>query len=270
MRDESGAQRVAPDGSSLGIMPADSGGVATPPRAPGHDRPPAALLSAAGYDRPSATPRAPDHDVPLAVQSRAPGHDRPRAAHMVPDHDWSCAAPRAPGHDRPPAALLSAPGHDRPSATPRAPDHDVPLTGTAGAPGYDRPRAAHAPASAPDCPHVTPPAPPGHDCSRRAPAGAGPRPTSVTPPTPAAQGLYDRTFTAEEVQQFIQADGAPLLDQLAAVGRAVDVLQRTLKARQALAPDAPPALAQLLDEAAAFIEDVPAPAGPHASTEHDP
>ena len=114
--------------------------------------------------------------------------------------------------------------------------------------------------------------------------------------------MYDRLFTADEVQALMQAATAPALDaeirvlqvlirrvlalgldpapppgrrrggagrrwqrtmllqQIAAVGRAADVLQRLLKAQQALAADSPSELYQLLDEAAKYMEDPPLPA----------
>ena len=108
--------------------------------------------------------------------------------------------------------------------------------------------------------------------------------------------MYDRLFTADEVQALLQAATAPVLDaeirvlqvlirrvlaispdqsqsrsrrrggagrrwqrtvllqQIAAVGRAADVLQRMLKTQQALAKDSPSELYQLLDEAAKYME----------------
>ena len=48
---------------------------------------------------------------------------------------------------------------------------------------------------------------------------------------------------------------AVLFRQIAAIGRACDVLQRMLKAQQALAKDSPSELYQLLDEAAKYMED---------------
>ena len=109
--------------------------------------------------------------------------------------------------------------------------------------------------------------------------------------------MYDRLFTADEVQALMQAATAPALDaeirvlqvlirrvlalgldpapppgrrrggagrrwqrtvllqQIAAVGRAADVLQRLLKTQQALAKDSPSELYQLLDEAAKYMDD---------------
>ena len=245
MRDKSGAQR-APAGSSLGITPADNGGAATTPRAPGHERPPAAQR-AAGHDRLSAASGAPGPDVPLATTAGAPGHDCLSAAPLVPDHNRS-------------GATLAA-------------------------------------ASVPDHSHASPPPASGHDRSRREPAAAGSPPASVTHPTTLEETLYDRLFTADEVQALVQAATAPVLDgeirvlqvlirrvlairpdqsqsrsrrrggagrrwqrtvllqQIAAIGRAADVLQRMLKTQQVLAKDSPSELYQLLDEAAQYMDD---------------
>ena len=46
-----------------------------------------------------------------------------------------------------------------------------------------------------------------------------------------------------------------LFRQIAAIGRAADVLQRLLKTQQALAADSPSELYQLLDEAAKYMDD---------------
>ena len=108
--------------------------------------------------------------------------------------------------------------------------------------------------------------------------------------------MYDRLFTAEEVQALEPAASAPVLDgeirvlqvliwrvlairpdraqprgrrrggaarrwqrtvlfqQIAAIGRACDILQRMLKTQRALGPDAASELDQLLDEAARHME----------------
>ena len=171
------------------------------------------------------------------------------------------------------AAQPPALGYDRPYATP-----------SPSAPEYDHPGASYAAAPAHDRPHVTHPTPPGHTQA------------SVTDPTAPDQGLYDRTFTKEEVQRLVDAATAPLLDEevrllqilirrfvalgydppppqgqptvrqqqraaliekITVVGRAVDVLQRTLKTRQVLAADSPNELYQLLDEAAKYMNDPP-------------
>ena len=46
-----------------------------------------------------------------------------------------------------------------------------------------------------------------------------------------------------------------LFQQIAAIGRACDILQRLLKTQQALAKDSPSELYQLLDEAAKYMDD---------------
>ena len=46
-----------------------------------------------------------------------------------------------------------------------------------------------------------------------------------------------------------------LLQQITAIGRACDVLQRLLKTQRALGPDAASELNQLLDEAAKYMDD---------------
>ncbi len=283
MRDKSGAQRALA-GSGLGSTPANSGGAATMPRAPGHERPSAAPR-AAGHGRLSAALQAPGPDVLLATTAGAPGQDR------------LSAAQQAPGPDVPFATMAKAPRHDRLSAAPPVPEHNC-----SG--------AAIAAVSVPDHSHVSPPPASGHDCSRRVPVAAGPPPASVTHPTTLEETVYDRTCTKEEVQRLVQAATAPLLDEelrllqvliqrvvatgydptpppgrqqdaptvrqrqraallekLAVVGRAVDVLQRTLKTRQALASDSASALFQLLDEAAKYMED-PLPPADQLADEH--
>ena len=128
MQDLPGAPGTARQGRTRTLVSTNRGGVATQPRAPGHERPPAAQR-AAGHGRLSAALRAPGADVPLAMTAGAPGQ-----------HCLS-AAPRAPGHERPLAAQRAA-GRDRLSAALRAPGADVPLATTARAPGQHRLRAA--------------------------------------------------------------------------------------------------------------------------------
>ncbi len=138
-----GAPGTARQGPTRIIMLVNDGGVATQPRAPGHDRPRAASSDAARHGRPRATPRAPGADVPPAIAAGAPGQHRLRAVPQVLDHARSDARhQRAPGHDRPLAASSDVERHDRPRATLRAPGADVPLATTAGAPGQHRLRAA--------------------------------------------------------------------------------------------------------------------------------
>ena len=263
MHDESGAPRAL-DGSSRSIMLADSGGVAAQP-------------PALGYDHPDATPSppVPEHDRPGTTPSPpVPEHDRPGTtpSSPVPRHDCPGTTPSPP-----------VPEHDRPGATPSSPvpEHDRPGACCATAPGHDRP-------------HVTHPTPPGHTpASITDPPAPGHDHPPVTQPTAPDQGLYGRTFTKEEVQRLVEATTVPLLDEevrllqvlirrfvalgydptppqdqptvrqqqraaliekIAVVGRAVDVLQRTLKTRQVLAADSPSELIQMLDEAARHME----------------
>ncbi len=178
MRDKSGAQR-APAGSGLGSTPANSGGAATTPRAPGHERPSAAP-HAAGHGRLSAASTAPGYDVPRATAVRAPGHDR------------LSAAQQAPGPDVPLATPARALRHDRLSAAPPVPEHN-------------RSGAARAAASVPDHSPVSPPLASGHDRSRRGPVVAGSPPASVTHPTTLEETVYDRLFTADVLQCLLKA-----------------------------------------------------------------
>ena len=271
MRDKSGAQRV-PAGSSLGILPANSGGVATQQRAPGHERPRTASSDAAWHGRLSAASTAPGYDVPRSITVRAPGHD------------CQSAAPRAPGLDAPLASTARTPRHDRLSAAHPAPDHN-------------RSGATLAAVSVPDHSHVSPLPASGYDRSRRVPLAAGSPSASVTHPATLEETVYDRIVTKQDVQRLVQAATAPLLDEevrllqvliqrvvatgydptpphgqrraaptvrrrqraalienITVVCRAVDVLQRTLKTRQALASDSASVLFQLLDEAAKYLE----------------
>ena len=236
MRDKSGAH-VAPAGSGLGILPANSGGVATQQRAPGHERPRTASSDAARHGRLSAASTAPGYAVPRAITVRAPGHDCQSAAHRAHDHFRSRPAPRAPGqhrlsavpaapdHNRSAARHQRAPGHERPrtassdtarhgrlSAASTAPGHAVPLATLAGAPGHGRLRAGLATASVPDHSPVSPPPALDHDCSRRVPVTAGSPSASVTHPTTLEETVYDRIVTKQDVQRLEQAATAPLLD----------------------------------------------------------
>ena len=132
MRDDAGAPPVTPVGSRLGITPASTGGLATPP--------------------------APDHHVPAARSAAAPRADRLCAAHL------------APGPDRPSDEPPRPPEQDRPSAASWAPDQHVPAAPTATAPGVDRLRAAHL-APGPDRPSDEPPRPPEQDRPSAPPRG---------------------------------------------------------------------------------------------------
>ena len=128
MQDHPGAPGTARQGPTRTIMLVNSGGNATQPRAPGHERPLTAQR-AARHGRLSADSGAPSADVPLATAAGAPGQY------------CLSAALRAPGHGRPLAAQRAA-GHDRLSAELPAPGADVPLATTAGAPGQHRLSAA--------------------------------------------------------------------------------------------------------------------------------
>ncbi len=215
MQDKSGAH-VAPDGSSRSIMPADSGGVATQPRAPGHDRRCASPATLPAHDRPHVTPSPP------------PGHDCSR---------------RVPTGAKPRPTSVTHP------TTPDQGLYDWTFT-TA-----EVQRLAQA-ATAPVL-----------DAKVRLLQVLIQR-VVATDPDSARPRPWRRGGAAGRRRQR-----AVRLEKLAAVGRAVDVLQRTLKTRQALAADSPSELYQLLDEAAAYMEDAPAPAdhgGQSASEEHDP
>ena len=134
MRDDAGAPPVTPVGSRLGITPASTGGLATPP--------------------------APDHHVPAARSAAAPRADRLCAAHL------------APGPDRPFDEPPRPPEQGRPCAASWAPDQHVPVAPTAPAPGVDRLRAAHL-APGPDRPFDEPPRPPGAGPTERRLVGTG-------------------------------------------------------------------------------------------------
>ena len=184
MRDMSNAL-VARTGSGLGILPANSGGIATQQRAPGHERPPAAQR-AAGHGRLSAASTAPGSDVPRATTARAPGHD------------CQSAAPRAPGSDVLLATTASASRHDRLSAAHPVSDHN-------------RSDATLAAAAAPDHFPVSLPPALGHDRSRRVPLAAGSPSASFTHPTTLEETVYDRMFTAVELQALAPTSDTPVL-----------------------------------------------------------
>ena len=275
MRDRSSAH-AAQAGSGLGILPANSGGLATQQRAPGHERPRPASADAARHGRLSAASTAPGADVPRATTARAPGQY------------CQSAAPRAPGSDVPLAITARVPRHDRLSAAQPVPEHN-------------RSGATLAAASVPDHSPVSLPPAAGHDRSRRAPVAAGSPSASVTHPTTLEETVYDRMFTAAELQALVPTSGTPvlaaevrllqmliyrlvalqpdraqprnrrrggagrrrqrtvLLQQIAAIGRACDVLQRLLKTQRVLGPDAASELDQLFEEAEKYIKDPPHP-----------
>ena len=103
MQDHPGAPGTARQESTRTIVSTYDGGTATQPRAPGHERPHAALC-AARHGRLSAASTAPGADIPPATAAGAPGQY------------CQSAAPRAPGHGRPLAIMAGVFGHDRLSA----------------------------------------------------------------------------------------------------------------------------------------------------------
>ena len=107
MQDHPGAPGTARQESTRTTVSTYDGGNATQPRAPGHERPRAALR-AARHGRLSAASTAPGADVPLASTARAPGQY------------CQSAALRAPGHGRPLATTAGVLFHDRLSAAPIA------------------------------------------------------------------------------------------------------------------------------------------------------
>ena len=106
-------------------MLVNHGGTATQPRAPGHERPFAALR-AAKHGRLSAATRAPGANIPPATAAGAPGQY------------CQSAAPRAPGHGRPLAIPAGVFDHDRLSAALLAPGAVVASAVTAEAPRQHR------------------------------------------------------------------------------------------------------------------------------------
>ncbi len=124
-----GAPGTARQGNTRIIMLVNNGGIATQPRAPGHDRPRAALR-AARHGRLSAASTAPGADVLPTTTAGAPGRY------------CLSAAPRAPGHGRPLAITARVSGRDRLSAALRAPADDAAPAITAIVPSHHRPSAA--------------------------------------------------------------------------------------------------------------------------------
>ena len=139
MQDHPGAPGTARKEHTRTIVLVNSGGVATQPRAPGHERP-CAALRAARHGRLSAATRAPGADVPPATTAGAPGQY------------CLSAAPRAPGHGRPLATTAGTPCHDCLSAALQAPDAGARLAVTATPPSHHHPSAlAIATAPLPAC-----------------------------------------------------------------------------------------------------------------------
>ena len=129
MQDHPGAPGTARQESTRIIVSTYDGGTATQPRAPGHERPHAALC-AARHGRLSAASTAPGADIPRATSARAPGQY------------CQSAAPRAPGHGRPLAIAAGESCRGRLSAALRAPGAVVSRATTARAPRHHRPSAA--------------------------------------------------------------------------------------------------------------------------------
>ncbi len=129
MQDHPGAPGTARQESTRTTVSTYDGGTATQPRAPGHERPRAALC-AARHGRLSAASTAPGADVPLATAAGAPGQY------------CQSAAPRAPGHGRPLATTAGESCRDRLSAALLAPGVDAAPAIAAGAPSQHRPSAA--------------------------------------------------------------------------------------------------------------------------------
>ena len=90
------------------------------------------------------------------TQPRAPGHERPHAALRAARHGRLSAAATAPGADIPPATTAGAPGQYCQSAAPRAPGHGRPLAITAGVFDHDRLSAAPIATVAPPAGHHRP------------------------------------------------------------------------------------------------------------------
>ncbi len=129
MQDHPGAPGTARQESTRTTVSTYDGGTATQPRAPGHERPHAALR-AARHGRLSAASTAPGADVPPATTAEAPGQY------------CLSAAPRAPGHGRPLATTAGVLGHDRLSAALLVPDDDAAPAIMAIVPRHHRPSAA--------------------------------------------------------------------------------------------------------------------------------
>ena len=107
MQDHPGAPGTTRQGSTRTIVSTNDGGKATQPRAPGHERPRAALR-AARHGRLSAATRAPGADVPPATPAGAPGQYCLSAALQAPGANLPLAIPaRAPGQHRLSAAPIA-------------------------------------------------------------------------------------------------------------------------------------------------------------------
>ena len=247
-------------------------------KAPDQHEASAHVAGVADADRLCAAPLAPGPHCPRHAQ-KAPGSDQPpapagqdrlRAAPRVPEPARSHPAQRAPDQDATPADRAGVTGADcqcatfaaaRPDCSPvmsPPPDHDPT--------GHDS--AIGAPPAS-----VTPPPPSdqglyawsfaAHERQRLAPATDVP---VLDAEVQLLQVLIQRLLATDHrwgsrrgrqrrgalVRQRQQAQVAA---QLTLIGRAIDVLRRTIVARQALAPDTDSELMQLLDEAAAHMND---------------
>ena len=198
-------------GGGRSILPAVTGGLATLPRAPGPDQPPAtagqdrlcAALRVPGHVRPHPAQKAPDQDEAPAKSAGVAGADCLRAAPLASGPLRPRHAQKAPGSEQPPVTA----GQDRLCAAPRVPEHarshpaqrapgqHEASASVAGVAGADRLRATFAAAARPDCSPVMPPPPDrdptGHDSATGAP------PASIT------------QLTAPELMQLLAAAAAP-------------------------------------------------------------
>lgn len=278
MYDDTGAHH-APDGRSRSILPAVTGGLATLPRAPDQHEAPAKSAGVAGADCLCAAPLASGPHCPRHAQ-KAPGSDQPPAP---AGQDRLCAAPLVPGPTRPRPAQ-KAPDQDEASAQVAGVTGADCLCATFAAaarpdcspvmpPPPDRDPTGHDSATGAPPASVTPPPPSdqglyawsfaAHERQRLAHAAAAPL---FDAEVQLLQVLIQRLLATDHrwgsrrgrqrrgalVRQRQQAQVAA---QLTLIGRAIDVLRRTIVARQALAPDTDSELMQLLDEAAAHMND---------------
>ncbi len=129
MQDHPGAPGTARQESTRTTVSTYDGGTATQPRAPGHERPHAALC-AARHGRLSAASTAPGADIPPTTTAGAPGQY------------CQSAALRAPGHGRPLAIAAGESCRGRLSAALRAPGADVSRATTSRVPRHHRTSAA--------------------------------------------------------------------------------------------------------------------------------
>ena len=248
-------------------------------RAPGQHEASASVAGVADADRLRAAPLAPGQHCPRHAQ-KAPGSDQPPA---TAGQDRLCAAPRVPEHARSHPAQKAPDQHEAPAD----------WAGVAGADRLCAPFAAAArPDGSPVMPPPPDHDPTGHDSATGAPpASVTPPPPSDQSLYAWSFAVHERQrlahaaaaplFDAEVqllqvlIQRLLATDHrwgsrrgrqrrgalvrqrqqAQVAAQLTLIGRAIDVLRRTIVARQALAPDTASELMQLLDEAAAHMND---------------